>query len=34
MFRHMAILKFKPDADPKAVERYFANFPKLATSLR
>ncbi len=33
MFRHMAILKFKPDADPVAVERYFENFPKLATSL-
>jgi hypothetical protein len=33
MFRHMAILKFKLDADPEAIRRYFENFPKLATSL-
>jgi hypothetical protein len=33
MFRHMAILKFKDDADPAAIQRYFENFPKLAESL-
>ena len=33
MFRHMAILKFKSDADPAAVERYFENFPKMVAKL-
>jgi hypothetical protein len=33
MFRHMAILKFKSDADPAAIARYFENFPRLAQSL-
>jgi hypothetical protein len=33
MFRHMAILKFKPDAQPKDIEDYFAAFPKLMASL-
>lgn len=33
MFRHMAILKFKSDADPKAVEAYMAAFPGFAAGL-
>ena len=33
MFRHMAILKFKPDAKPADIEAYFAAFPKLMDSL-
>jgi hypothetical protein len=33
MFRHMAILKFKPDAKPADIEAYFAAFPKLMASL-
>jgi hypothetical protein len=33
MFRHMAILKFKPDADSAAIKAYFEAFPGLVASL-
>lgn len=33
MFRHMAILKFKPDAKEADVAAYFEAFPKLMASL-
>ncbi len=33
MFRHMAILRFKDNADPKAIEAYMAAFPGFASSL-
>jgi hypothetical protein len=33
MFRHMAILKFKPDARPADIEAYFEAFPNLMASL-
>ena len=32
MFRHMAILKFKPDAKPADIEAYFNAFPGLMAS--
>ena len=32
MFRHMAILKFKPDAKPADIEAYFKAFPGLMAS--
>ena len=32
MFRHMAILRFKPDAKPADVVAYFEAFPKLMAS--
>ena len=33
MFRHMAILKFKPDAKQADIDAYFAAFPGLMASL-
>ena len=33
MFRHMAILKFKPDAKEADIAAYFEAFPKLMASL-
>ncbi|WP_127145544.1 Dabb family protein [Pelagibacterium montanilacus] len=33
MFRHMAILKFKDDADPNAIDAYMKAFPGFARSL-
>ena len=33
MFRHMAILKFRPDAKEADIAAYFAAFPKLMASL-
>ena len=33
MFRHMAILKFKPDAKRADIDAYFAAFPGLMASL-
>jgi hypothetical protein len=33
MFRHMAILKFKPDAKKEDIDAYFAAFPKLMASI-
>ena len=33
IFRHMAILRFKPDARQEAIEAYFAAFPKLMASI-
>lgn len=33
MFRHMAILKFKPDAKESDIAAYFEAFPKLMASL-
>jgi hypothetical protein len=32
MFRHMAILRFKPDARPQDIAAYFEAFPKLMAS--
>jgi len=32
VFRHMAILRFKPDAKPADVEAYFKAFPDLMAS--
>lgn len=29
MFRHMAVLRFKPDARKEDIDAYFAAFPKL-----
>jgi hypothetical protein len=34
MFRHMAILKFKPDAKQADIDAYFKAFPGLMASLR
>ena len=33
MFRHMAILKFRPDATEADIKAYFENFPKLMASV-
>lgn len=33
MFRHMAILKFKDDADPAAIDAYMAAFPGFANGM-
>jgi hypothetical protein len=33
MFRHMAILKFKPDAKQADIDSHFEAFPKLMVSL-
>ena len=33
MFRHIAILKFKPDARPEDIAAYFAAFPAMIASL-
>ena len=33
MFRHMAILKFKPDAKQADIDAYFKAFPGLMASL-
>jgi len=33
MFRHMAILKFKPDAKPADIDAYMSAFPQLMASL-
>ena len=33
MFRHMAILKFEPDAKEADIAAYFEAFPKLMASL-
>lgn len=33
MFRHMAILKFKPDAKQADIDAYFVAFPKLMASI-
>jgi len=33
MFRHLAILKFKPDASEEAKKRFLENFPNMAKSI-
>ncbi len=33
IFRHMAMLRFKPDATAGAKQAFFENFPKMATSI-
>ncbi len=33
IFRHMAMLRFKPDATAGAKQAFFGNFPKMATSI-
>lgn len=33
MFRHMAMLRFKPDATAEAERAFFENFPKMAISI-
>ena len=33
MFRHLAILKFKPDAPEEAKKRFLENFPNMAKAI-